>query len=725
MTKTVVTFVAVAALACVVSPVVVAHTLKSDEARLKIIRPEAEGQLRLEPTFICCGLEFGAKEAIPGLRVEYRVAGAGTRPWTAVDEKYVVHFPRTMDYRLSLRDLSEDTAYEVRLVDGAGRVVKAGRFRTWKSEVPVLRTIELDAKGPFPKRISAVGSPDGWIRYTAKPGTVLDFGDGAEDCINVVGAKYVLFDDLVIKGSFGRRVFNVTDSTYVRFRNCDISRWGRVGMPRFDMKGRIFDPTKEAKGYGINFDGAIEIGRGCYGVVVERCFIHDPRGRANSWFYSHPAGPEAVVLGKPNGSTVLRWNDFVGSDLHRFNDAVESAGNFDEDGGFGRDADVYGNFMAFCNDDCIEMDGAQRNVRNFDNRYESALCGVSVQGCMVSPSYCYRNVFYGMCDEFGASGQTVKTGGGLHGPDARFYLEDNFFWGDGVGVIMMNTLNSLCARNRFCGKQTISKKDCSPGSAYIDNAESLSVEERDLDPAVPVRPLSFVLDMARYSGFRLKDGVPSPSFIKVKVSGGALANEYRIVKNDVFDWIDVTPSKGVIPANGSVELCVKVDAQRMKDRRHYRGAFLVRAPNGMSRPFSIYAATDFVPPYKAEKSGEFALYLPEGGKAGDFKTLVAGKMQEFSFDVPSDGTYYLMIHGMGASCLMVSVDGSEPQSSRQQAPKEYPVWTMLAPGKKFGDMSCPFKFKAGRHVLKVSARWGKFTFDGIVLTDSPGSFEPR
>ena len=322
--------------------------VKDDATRLQLIKPAAEGELVLSPTFVCCGLEFGASKAIDGLKVEYRRKG-NRAAWSAIAGEDFVHLPRTRDYRVSLRDLNEDTDYEVRLVDGSGRVVKTGQFRTWKSDVPVARTIELDAKGPFPKVISDVGSPGGWIRYTTKPGTVLDFGEGAEDCIEVTGAKYVLFDDLTIKGSFGRHVFNVRDSSYVRFRNCNISRWGRVGKPRFDMKGRLFDPAKEAKGYGINFDGAIEIGKGAFGVVVERCFIHDPRGRANSWYYSHPAGPEAVTVMRPKGSTVIRWNDFVGSDEHRFNDAVESGGNFSEDGGFNRDADVYGNFTELTN----------------------------------------------------------------------------------------------------------------------------------------------------------------------------------------------------------------------------------------------------------------------------------------------------------------------------------------------------------------------------------------
>ncbi len=700
--------------------------VKDDATRLNLIKPAAEGELVLEPTFVCCALEFGSSNAIDGLKVEYRAVAdtSAARPYLVIAGEDLVHLPRTRDYRVSLRDLNEDTEYEVRLVDGNGRVVKEGRFRTWKSDVPVARTIELDAKGPFPKRISDVGSPDGWIRYTVSPGTVLDFGEGKEDCIEVVGAKYVLFDDITAKGSFGRHVFNVHDSSYVRFRHCDISRWGRVGKPRFDMKGRLFDPAKKASGYGINFDGAIEIGHGAFGVVVERCFIHDPRGRANSWYYSHPAGPEAVTVMRPNGSTVIRWNDFVGSDWHRFNDAVESGGNFSEDGGFNRNADVYGNFMMLCNDDCIEMDGGQRNVRNFDNRYEAALCGVSVQGCMVSPSYCYRNVFFGMCDEFGITGQTLKTGGGAHGPDARFYFEDNLLWGGGTGITMMEALTSICRRNVFCGKQSIRNMKCSPRSSSSGDRMEVEIAEESLPVTKPVRPLPFMLDRARYSGFKVEKGVASPQSLTVTAKSDGAACAFSIVKNDDFDWIDVSPASGVVPSNGTLKLKVSVKPERMANRRHYRGAFLVRTADGLSRPFSLYAETDFVPPYRAERDGEFALYLPDGGKEGDFIELTT-KAREFAFDVPKDGRYYLMVHGIGRTHLKVSVDGSKPGKSKQQGYADYPTWTMLAPEKGFGDMCCPYDLKAGRHVLKVGTAYGRFKFDGIVLTDSPGSFEPR
>jgi hypothetical protein len=223
----------------------------------------------------------------------------------------------------------------VRVVaDGSVRAQTS--FRTWASEVPVARTVWLDADTTFPVKVSDRGKPDGWVRYAAKPGVVLDNRTEKELCFQVDGASYVLFDNLTIRGSGARYVMTIEKSSCVRVRGCDIARWGRVGTPRFDMLGRRHEVGKPARGYGINMDGAIKIGRGSQAVVVERCFIHDPRGRANSWFYSHPAGPEAVVLQSPDHSTVIRWNDFVGSDAHRWNDAVEGRGNFSHDGGFNR-----------------------------------------------------------------------------------------------------------------------------------------------------------------------------------------------------------------------------------------------------------------------------------------------------------------------------------------------------------------------------------------------------
>ena len=681
----------------------------------------ASGDLDLRPTFNCCGVEFKSTNRIDGLRLEWRVEGDDA--WTAVDALEFPYFPKDGSYRGSMRDLSEDTDYSVRLATN-GAAVAQGAFRTWKSDVPIAKTIELSTDGEQPIVISERGAADGWIRYVAKDGKTLDFGEGENPPIAIRGARYVVIDGLRILGNRARHVFDIRDARFVRIRNCDISRWGRTGEPRFDKKGWIFDPAKPVEKWGINLDGAIKIGQETFACVVERCWIHDPRGRANSWFYSHPSGPEAIVMDRPEGSTVIRWNDFVGSDLHRYNDAVEGTGNFNRSGGFNRDADVYGNFMAFCNDDCIELDGGQRNVRCQGNRFESSYCGVSVQGCMRGPSYVCDNLFSGMGGEFGESGQTLKTGGGEHGPDAVVVADRNTFWGKGGGVTMMDTLRVILRDNVFCGGQAIKNPERSPSSISKGNRFEVELPEEELDPAYPRRPVPFTLDRARISGITVANGKAEPESARVMVRGGAEPSDFTIAKNNDFDWFEVVPLKGTVPADGELELKVKFNAEKMRDRRHYRGAFLVRTETGLSRPVSLYAETDFVPPYRAEQEGDVAIYHP-AFKEGEWTPLCDGDgCGEFAFDVPADGRYYFMVRSRGWLKLKVAVDDDAPAVSRQQN-ADHPTWTMLAPGKVFGDMCRHYDLGKGRHVVKIWKEAGKPVAEGLVLTDNPLSFEPR
>lgn len=681
---------------------------------------ESFGDLDLNATFGGCGVEFKSPGKIEGLRLEWRMRDDR---WWAIDPDAFPYFPKDGAYRGSICGLFEDTDYSVRIV-AKDSIVAQGSFRTWKSDVPIAETVELSADGPLPIVISDKGTEDGWIRYVAKNGNTLDFGDRNKTPIVIRDARYVVIDGLRIIGNRARNVFDIRDARFIRIRNCDISRWGRTGEPRFDLRGRLFDPSLSAEGYGINFDGAIKIGSGSFGCVVERCWIHDPLGRANSWFYSHPAGPEAVIMDSPEGSTVIRWNDFTGSDLHRYNDAVESAGNFTANGGFNRDADIYGNFMAFCNDDCIELDGGQRNVRCYGNRFESALCGVSVQGCMMGPSYVFDNLFSGMCEEFGVAGQTVKTGSGDHGPNAIVFIDGNTFWDRGSGVTMMDTLRAVLRGNVFCGRQSILRRECSPSSIYLENSFGTEIPEQDLDTECPRRPIPFVLDRARFSGIKVAGGRVEPASVRVTVRGGAVPSDFEIAKNSDMDWFEVVPSRGFVPANGELVLNVHFNPGKMRDRRHYRGAFLVRTQSGLSRPVTLYAETDFVPPYRAARPGDIAIYHP-GFREGVWTPLCnGGECGEFAFDVPADGRYYFMVRSKGRLSLKVAVDDDAPAVSRQQN-TDYPTWTMLTPDRGFGNMCRHYDLMQGRHVVRIWKESGNPVAEGLVLTDNPLPFEPR
>ena len=645
--------------------------------------------LSLRPTFNSCSVELNAAGPVPGLRIEYRRRGSAR--WTAVDP--LPFYEGQPGYRGSIFRLEEDTAYECRVVvDGVQRSLS--RFRTWKSDVPVARTVVLDPDGiRYPVVISAQGSPSGWIRYTVPKGAVLE-NRGQTPTFLIDGARCVLLDDIVMKGpNIHEGAVNVKNSEGVRIRNCEISDWGRVGVMRFDRKG------KPALGDEIiNFDGAVKIHAGSSRVVVERCYIHDPAGRSNSWRYSHPAGNEAVILYKPDHSTVLRYNDFVASDLHRFNDAVESFGNFDADGGFNRDADVYGNFMAFCNDDCIELDGGQRNVRCFDNRFEASLVGVSVQGCMQGPSFVYDNLFSGLGDEFGRRSLCLKVGSGKHGPEARSWFFGNILGPQTGGIGSMETLD-LHVR---------------------DNVKAPAMDEREFPQTYPVRPCPFVLSRQRFTNPDDSFGVTLEALPGLKDSV-----RFEIRRNTDFDWFEVIPSAGVLHVGESLELQVRLLPERMQDRRFWRGAFLVRTPDGLSRPCTIYKETGFVPPFRAERPGDVAVYLDAARP-----DATDGPVQEWSFSVPKSGRYYILLHGSGKAFteIMAGVDGGQIQLSRHQTFPGFASWTLLAPGGDFNNRIAYYDFQAGE-VHKLQLCPGpqadkNLVPDGIVVTDDPEAFEP-
>ena len=425
-----------------------------------LLTAEAGTTLRLVPLFRGCSYYWRGEAS--GTVTPFFRAIDSTR-WSAGIPP--VHDRDRKEYRGSIVHLEEDRAYEFELRDAKGKLLPGSRgtFRTWKSAVPVARTVVLDESNfDGHLEITVKGRPDGWIRYTAKPGFVLTnprqaankektiAHDNSDAMINLRNAEYILIDNLTVRGGMSH-VIHVENSSHIRIANCDIAGWGRVGVQRFDRNGRFFPvgvPVPEDY-YGINFDAAIHLKKSA-NVVIERNYIHDPLSRANSWLYAHPAGPEAVAVQMVR-NTVLRYNDFIGSDEHRFNDAVEGMGNFHPQGGFNTDAEIYGNFMIFCNDDNIELDGGQQNVRCFRNRFEGALCGVSIQGCMTGPSYLYENLTSEMGDEQGTTQLILKTASRRSGKYAASYVFNNTFSGKGKGTDVLEHHRLILYNNIFDG----------------------------------------------------------------------------------------------------------------------------------------------------------------------------------------------------------------------------------------------------------------------------------
>lgn len=388
----------------------------------------SSGRLSLIPTFENCSYYVNRTAAERGkkctLEVFFRKKGA--KDWTrALDPVYM---DKENAWRGSLMLLEENTKYEfLGKVQGEATTEIKGEFTTRSSKFKIAETIVLN-KSNFHGQLKKIksGRSGTYVRYTSAPGFVLE---GKKDCdavIDAQNAKFVIFDGLTIKANAARHCIRLVDCEDVAVLNCDLSDFGRSdGIQDMKQKGRW-----TYKGKITSMDGGIFL-RGGKRHLIERCYIHDSHATSNSWFYSHPNGPEAIYVDRLKGGTVIRYNDLIGSDVKRWNDAIEGSYNGSIDGGFGRDADIYGNHFAFSNDDSIEIEGGEMNIRVYYNMFQGSYCGVSTGCCRLGPSYQFRNVYYRLGDENNRSGVAFKNILSNQG-DGAIYFINNTVWSPGL-----------------------------------------------------------------------------------------------------------------------------------------------------------------------------------------------------------------------------------------------------------------------------------------------------
>ncbi|MCW8130995.1 MAG: hypothetical protein KIS92_11655 [Planctomycetota bacterium] len=376
------------------------------------------------PTFESIGLYVkyhGDANQNATCRVRYRAKGS--EAWKDGLDPFAERADH--EFRGSLVLLNPATAYEieVKVADPDGNVPTAMlETRTWSDERPVGKTVELPEISKETLVIKDVGSPDAWVLYAPAPGKQARIEVDGPNAVRIDSAAYVILRGVTITGGT-RSAVDVRFSNHVVVERCDLSGYGVMGKP--DKDGRFVDEA----GKLINYRGGVNVGLQSAQVVVQHCWMHDPAGTTNNWQTGHPLGMEGMVLANTFGNHVIRWNEMIGSEGHRWNDAIESIENGAVNGGPYRDTDIYGNCFAFCNDDGVELDGGQINVRFWDNRIERALCGLSCAPCRSGPAYIFRNLFANLGDERGSAGSAFKMGGGpMHST--------------GLNVILHNTIDT-------------------------------------------------------------------------------------------------------------------------------------------------------------------------------------------------------------------------------------------------------------------------------------------
>jgi uncharacterized repeat protein (TIGR02543 family) len=107
---------------------------------------------------------------------------------------------------------------------------------------------------------------------------------------------------------------------------------------------------------------------------------------------------------------VIRYNDIIGSDDHRFLALIETYGNHDTDGGIGVDSDIYGNYFANGQGDSMELEGSNMNVRFYNNKIEGVNGGIGMDSVYIGPVYVFRNLLTNLGDEWGSITGVTKFG---------------------------------------------------------------------------------------------------------------------------------------------------------------------------------------------------------------------------------------------------------------------------------------------------------------------------
>ncbi|WPJ95180.1 right-handed parallel beta-helix repeat-containing protein [Coraliomargarita algicola] len=501
--------------------------------------------------------------------VYYREAGEGT--W--LEGLELVYDASRSEYRGSVIGLQEGTDYEIQVVlEANGSVLEeaGSTVSTWQADPVIAQTIALSSLYSSGQLLieNMHGEPDGWIRITGTESGDVDGGYADDVALLIRNSSYLIFEDIEVVG--GRRhAVEVTMSEHIRLLNCEMSGWGR--MPNY-TDGIYFYETEAELNSGnedlsINKDAGVHLNV-CSQVTIERCYMHDPRPRANNWEgRNHPRGPTAVLVQNiagvndliMKGNHVVRWNDLIGSDEIRWNDVIEGENNKSDFGSFYRDSDVYGNMLTFGNDDATEMDGGQMNTRYYNNRLENCYVGLSLAPCRVGPSYVYKNVMFNLGDDRGSCFSIVKLGGGDTHSKGKSYFFNNTLYsiGNGItgvgfgsdsnkGMFLGMSRNNIiqCLSTRLDYNRTIKDSEKNPWNSFdYDNLSSNGLAVANVEYAAGQEP-NGILDNA-------------PTFVNAATgdfrlqAGSAGIDDGLGILNFADQFAGAAPDQGAIEHGGS------------------------------------------------------------------------------------------------------------------------------------------------------------------------------
>ena len=321
-------------------------------------------------------------EALP---MKYNpIPDAGTNPITG--ERY-----DRADYRGSIVNLMPGTIYDIHLTLEGTNLTEDLQISTWSEDFPIGQTI---TPGDMTTRLSYSGlngTPDAYVLIEGT-GSTIDIQDGSPQCIRLIDCEYVIIRGYTLKNA-GESAIRFFNSHHIVVENCDISQWGEEDIP--------------GTGFGVNYQAGIYAGSNhVHHCIIQRNKIHHPKWDTNSWAELHdpsadpdipsnyhPEGPQGIALGECNiGNNVIRYNEIWSDGEHYFNDIMGMWSNASFAGFPGPDSDIYGNYLANCFDDGIEVEGGNMNVRVWNNYIENVFLAIGNAPTSIGPLYIWKNV---------------------------------------------------------------------------------------------------------------------------------------------------------------------------------------------------------------------------------------------------------------------------------------------------------------------------------------------
>jgi hypothetical protein len=334
-----------------------------------------ESEFSAVATYECMGLYLKSSDA-GQCNVRYRPSG--TSNWRQAYP--LVHDPRDNEYRGSIVGLKPDTSYTVRVsLNGKDHELTC---RTRNDRFPIAKTTYLKAgAGPEPVVITESGSAKGYHLITpAKNSRATIDVQNSEEYTCVIDADYVIVRGVEFRNAAIHGLLIKSRRHDIVVEDCRFTFWGRVGGPN-------------TYGNEGNTDSAVYAERGAGNLTIQRNLIENPRGASNDWDTGHPAGPQAITLINSSGGNVIRYNEIRSTEDHGYNDAIGGGSNYSFEGSPNRDSDIYGNIITNVWDDAIESEGANMNVRIWNNYIEKTFQHIATACTSKGPLYIFRNVF--------------------------------------------------------------------------------------------------------------------------------------------------------------------------------------------------------------------------------------------------------------------------------------------------------------------------------------------